>query len=379
VLPAVCDISVTNLCNATCDFCAFAHDKGLVKNRRFVDRDALARALPILQRRGIAYINLQGGEPLLHPQVEGLVGDAARAGFKVALITNGWQLAQKIEGLIAAGLGTLLVSIDSHSLESHEKNRGLIGVGDRIREGIKRAKRAGLLTIASVTLNKLLCVSQLPVLLDNLGFDAVSFSYPRREPFGSSSMVYGDQSNLVDFKESELLALLEDVKALKRRYRVLNPTAGINDIQRHVRGQDGVFACVGGYRYFYLDWNLQIWRCEAWHEPLGSVFDFEDIPDMRDRCTKCEMSCYRDTSVLMHAGVAAIDAVRHIKAGQPARAAAALFQRSVATSLGAIIQTAPLIWNLKRGSSNRGDGRTVRPQPQSATLIPLKSPARLAD
>jgi MoaA/NifB/PqqE/SkfB family radical SAM enzyme len=134
MLPAVCDISVTNLCNATCDFCAFAHDKGLVKNRRFVDRDALARALPILRRRGIEYFNLQGGEPLLHPQVDGLVGDAVLAGFKVALITNGWQLAQKIEGLIAAGLGTLLVSIDSHSLESHEKNRGLIGVGAALGE-----------------------------------------------------------------------------------------------------------------------------------------------------------------------------------------------------------------------------------------------------
>lgn len=379
MLPAICDISVTNLCNATCDFCAFAHDKGLVKDRRFVDRDALARALPILRRRGIEYFNLQGGEPLLHPQVEGLVGDAVLAGFKVALITNGWQLVQKIDRLIAAGLGTLLVSIDSHSLESHEKNRGLIGVGDRVREGIKRAKRAGLLTIASVTLNKLLRVDELPVLLDDLGFDAVSFSYPRREPFGSSSMVYGDQSNLVDFKESELLALLEDVKTLKRRYRVLNPTAGINDIQRYVKGQDGVFACVGGYRYFYLDWNLQIWRCEAWHEPLGSVFNFEDIPDMRDRCTKCVMSCYRDTSVLMHAGIAALDAVKHIKAGQPARAAATLFQRSVATSLGAIIQTAPLIWNLRRERSNRGRGRPVRPQPQPATLSPLASPARLAE
>ena len=183
----------------------------------------------------------------------------------------------------------------------------------------------------------------------------------------------------MDFKESELLALLEDVKTLKRRYRVLNPTAGINDIQRYVKGQDGVFACVGGYRYFYLDWNLQIWRCEAWHEPLGSVFNFENIPDIRDRCTKCVMSCYRDTSVLMHAGIAALDAVKHIKAGQPARAAATLFRRSVATSLGAMIQTAPLIWNLRRERSNRGRGRPVRPQPQPATLSPLASPARLAE
>ena len=101
------------------------------------------------------------------------------------------------------------------------------------------------------------------------------------------------------------------------------------------------------------------------------MFDFEDIPEMRDRCTKCVMSCYRDTSVLMHAGVAALDAVKHIKAGQPARAAATLFQRTVATSLGAMIQTAPLIWNLRRRRSNRDGRRTVRPQPQPVTLSPL--------
>jgi hypothetical protein len=112
---------------------------------------------------------------------------------------------------------------------------------------------------------------------------------------------------------------------------------------------------------------------------IDPVFNFENIPDMRDRCTKCVMSCYRDTSVLMHAGIAALDAVKHIKAGQPARAAATLFRRSVATSLGAMIQTAPLIWNLRRERSNGGRGRPVRPQPQPATLSPLASPARLAE
>ena len=132
--PGICDVSVTNHCNATCDFCAFAHDKGLVKDHRFIDREAFVRALPILRRRGIDYLNLQGGEPLLHPQIADLVAAASNADMKVGLITNGWQLPQKIDALLAAGLGTLLVSIDSHSLALHEKNRGLKGVGNRIRE-----------------------------------------------------------------------------------------------------------------------------------------------------------------------------------------------------------------------------------------------------
>jgi hypothetical protein len=53
-------------------------------------------------------------------------------------------------------------------------------------------------------------------------------------------MVYGDQSNLVDFKESELLALLEDVKTLKRRYRVLNQAAGTTTATAHDSKSAGV-------------------------------------------------------------------------------------------------------------------------------------------
>src|SRR5215510_13844413 len=66
-LPAVCDFSVTNVCNAACDFCGFARDKTLAGAARYVDADAFSRALPILRRRGIWYMTLQGGEPLVHP------------------------------------------------------------------------------------------------------------------------------------------------------------------------------------------------------------------------------------------------------------------------------------------------------------------------
>ena len=52
-------------------------------------------------------------------------------------------------------------------------------------------------------------------------------------------------------------------------------------------------SCIGGYKYFYIDWNLDIWRCEAWNEPMGSVFDLDHIPDQREPCNACMMACYR--------------------------------------------------------------------------------------
>src|SRR5579864_2724895 len=66
-LPAVCDVSVTNVCNAACDFCGFSRDKNLAGPRRYLDPDEFARALPILRRRRIRYMTLQGGEPLVPP------------------------------------------------------------------------------------------------------------------------------------------------------------------------------------------------------------------------------------------------------------------------------------------------------------------------
>jgi MoaA/NifB/PqqE/SkfB family radical SAM enzyme len=175
---------------------------------------------------------------------------------------------------VAAGLGTLLVSIDSHSMAAHERNRGLEGLGDRIRSGIAIARRRRIPVLASVTVNRLIDYDRLPELLAELGFDAVTFSYPRREPFGSTSLVFSMDSSLVAFGKDELIDALDKIKALRKRFPVMNPIAGVTDIQRHIRGEEEVFACVGGHKYFYLDWNPDIWRCEAWAAPLGSVLSW---------------------------------------------------------------------------------------------------------
>jgi len=332
-IPAVCDVSVTNACNATCDFCSYAHNKGIVRDRRWINPAEFARALPILHRRGIRYLNFQGGEPLLHREIDQLIADAANAGMRPALITNGWLLPQKMRRLAAAGLGTLLVSIDSHSMRDHERNRGLRGLKKRIQSGLADARQHGIPTIASITMSRLVDYESLPELLLHLGFDFATFSYPRRKPLGSSSLVYSKDSALVDLDSKELHLGFESIKRLKKRFPILNPSDSLSDMQRHVRAEVEIFGCIGGRKYFYLDWNLNIWRCEAWNEPMGSVFDLDRLRNYHDRCTKCMMSCYRDASVLMHAGVAAVDAATMAADGHARAAVQTFFNKSVALSL----------------------------------------------
>jgi len=107
--------------------------------------------------------------------------------------------------------------------------------------------------------------------------------------------------------------------------------------------------------------GISVWRCEAWHEPLGPLLEFDRLADQRDSCTACTMSCYRDTSVLMHAGVAAGDAASHLRHGAPLKALSAIFSKSVAVALGAILEEAQ-VWAplagimMPRHAENAGNG-----------------------
>jgi MoaA/NifB/PqqE/SkfB family radical SAM enzyme len=176
--------------------------------------------------------------------------------------------ARRIGEYADAGLSSLVISIDAATAQAHEDNRGLPGVCDKIREANREITRRGLISTASVTLSRLLDIDALPAFLDDLGFKAVTFSYPLTN-LNSSFLGYRD-SGVVDFTQAELIALFDKVKALKSRIHVVNPTGH----WRRCSASCATSRSLGGFRYFYLDWKLQLWRCHFWERPLCSIHDF---------------------------------------------------------------------------------------------------------
>ena len=346
--PAICNVSVTNMCNATCDFCNFAHDKGFVKHRSWLDAEKFPAALTRLREQAnVRFVTFMGGEPLLHPKIIPMAQEATAQGTQPTLVTNGWLLPPKVDDLAAAGITTLFISIDSEHAHLHEENRGLKGVCARIKEANTRLAAKGVTPIASVAMTRLVKdYEALGRFLKELGFSAVTFSYPRKAALGSSSLVYSEDSDLVDMSQAELLTAFEGVEKARAVIPVHNPRAAIADMRRRLTGQGERFICHAGYKYFYLDWNYDLWRCEDWKEPLSSVWDFTPDKVMRDGCQACTTDCYRDASIMLHFSVSIGDSFARLKEGRPLAAVAALADRRNLGSLGAVIGHGARLANL---------------------------------
>jgi MoaA/NifB/PqqE/SkfB family radical SAM enzyme len=347
--PALCNIAVTNSCNAACDFCNFARGNVASSDLRWIDADQFGRALDILHKRGVRYVSFFGGETLLHSRLADMIEMSIARGMGPAVITNGWLLPLQLDRLAAAGLKTVYVSIDAPAMAVHEENRGLKGLGERIRSATERMPSLGMTALAQVTMSKLIGdYRALVPLLRDLGFSAVAFSYPQQARLGSSSLAWSSDSRLVNFKPAELIEAFDAVDDLRSVFPVNNPRASVADMKQHLRGGPERFVCYGGYKSFYMDWNFDMWRCDAWDKRMCSVWEFAEAPLIRDGCTACIADCYRDSSVMLHFAVSLGDAIDHLGEGHLLAALKTLATGRNATSIGAIVENAGVISGLAK-------------------------------
>ena len=338
--PSMCQFAITSNCNARCGFCNFAVDKMPPEMKHLVTLEDAKKAAENLYKNGVYFLIYVGGEPMLHPQLNEMVAHAASIGMAPMVVTNGSLLTkERVKELARAGVVSMIISIDAADAEKHEDNRGLKGVCERIKEANSLFKEYKIGTTASVTMSRLIDdYNQLPAFLTSLGFDSVTFSYPLTT-LASNYLGYAD-SNLVDYTTEELQERFEAIKALKKQFHVVNPTASIEDMQRHLKGEPEQFGCLGGWKFFYLDWYLNLYRCHNWAEPLCHVFDFDGSQRVLDGCTACMMDCYRDSSVMQHIAVSLSSGVKSMGRGDLKKAFQAWLDPKNIISLQSVIEEA---------------------------------------
>lgn len=336
--PGYLQFAITNICNAKCDFCGFAANKFDPRARRSVTLEQARDVIDIAVKNHIGYLLFVGGEPLVHKNLRDMVRYASERGLNAMLCTNGslWT-DQNMRGLVADGLSSVIMSIDTHDVIRHEKNRGLPDVCKKIKRANEVFGELGVQTTASVTASRLIDdYEKLPPFLSELGFKSCTFSYPITS-LASSYLSFSD-SKLVNYNTEELIGVFENIKRMKRRsgYPVVNPIESLTEMQRHLRKEPERFGCLGGHKYFYLDWNLDLYRCHAWDKPMCGIYEFDQSKLIRDGCTRCMIDCYRDPSVMQHIAISLSDAWHNAKKGDLTAAAKNIFDKRNLISLQAV-------------------------------------------
>jgi MoaA/NifB/PqqE/SkfB family radical SAM enzyme len=123
--PFSCLVQVTNRCNLQCSFCDFWPNAAPRREELTVaDYERVAREMADL---GCYVVSIEGGEPLVRPDIVDVVRAFAKKHLPV-LFTNGWYVTPEIaRDLWRAGLHQANVSIDYPDAERHDAKRGAQG------------------------------------------------------------------------------------------------------------------------------------------------------------------------------------------------------------------------------------------------------------
>jgi MoaA/NifB/PqqE/SkfB family radical SAM enzyme len=107
--PVMAHVIPMRRCNLACAYC-----NEFDTQSKPVPLETMRARLDRLADLGTSVITFSGGEPLLHPELDGLIAHARRRGAIAGLITNGYLLtADRVRRLNHAGLEHMQISIDN--------------------------------------------------------------------------------------------------------------------------------------------------------------------------------------------------------------------------------------------------------------------------
>lgn len=158
---------ITDGCNLRCKHCWIQPKfTGSAKSCNYISLELFKSIIGEAKPLGLKSVKLTGGEPLIHPEITGMLRFIKDEGLGLTVETNGTVATGEICRLIAACKNPFVsVSVDGADAAVHEKIRGVEGCfGDAV-SGIRALAEAGLKPQVIMTLmaeNR----EQIPPLID---------------------------------------------------------------------------------------------------------------------------------------------------------------------------------------------------------------------
>lgn len=153
----LCNYYVTYRCNAYCEFCHFGIHEDF-KNTPFASLDDFSSNVDQLAELGVKFIDLTGGEPLLHKDIHLMAKYAKQKKMQTSITSNG-LLYKKFAEKLTGKINLLHFSLDSPDEDEHNKIRK-VNCYSHVLDSLKLAKSLGeypdiLFTVTNDTYKKL--------------------------------------------------------------------------------------------------------------------------------------------------------------------------------------------------------------------------------
>jgi MoaA/NifB/PqqE/SkfB family radical SAM enzyme len=284
--PILAQIVAVRRCNLSCTYCnefdAVSSPVPIAEMIRRIDR---------LADLGTTIITVSGGEPMLHPELDGLIRHIRRRGALAVLLTNGYLLTpERIARMNQAGLDYLQISVDN--VVPDETSKKSLSVLDR-----KLALLAEHAEFA-VTINSVLGS---PVRNPR---DALTVARRARE-LGFTSTV-----GILHDGGGQLRPLAPDQAAIYREIhdsaRPIFSFAQYDLFQRNIsRGLPNKWHCRAGGRFLYVCEDGLVHYCSQQRGYPAIPLDKYTVADLEREAARekpcapyCTISCVHQTAML---------------------------------------------------------------------------------
>lgn len=147
-LPIVTTLEITQKCNLKCAHCYnYDRSKAMPKDisDNLLDANTIINTIDQIGELGSLYLNISGGEALLHPHINDFIKRARSYHMEVRLKTNALALGQEIANeIIESGVRAFDISLYGIDNDTYEKFCGVKNGFTRAITGVKVAIDSGL-------------------------------------------------------------------------------------------------------------------------------------------------------------------------------------------------------------------------------------------
>src|SRR5882757_2265837 len=282
--PVLVHIIPMRRCNLDCGYCNEYDDVS-----KPVPLEEMKRRLDLLADMGTSIVTISGGEPLMHPELEGVIKHIRKRGMIAGMITNGFLASvERIKKLNEAGLEHLQISIDNVTPDEVSM-KSLKTLDSRLEWLSEHA-------VFQVNINSVVGSG-----VKNPE-DALAIAHRAVElGFTSTVGIIHDHNGQLKPLDGRQIEIFEEIMNLgKRSY------SRFNDFQHNVaRGKEHNWRCRSGSRYLYIcEDGLVHWCSQQRGYPGIPLAEY--TPEMRHReystkkfcAPRCTVSCVQQVGIL---------------------------------------------------------------------------------